>query len=43
MRLNMLMFTIVIERTSRKNVDHSIQRARTIGKKINDVKSKYHI
>ncbi|WP_272917354.1 MULTISPECIES: hypothetical protein [Halobacillus] len=43
MRLNMLMFTIIIERIHRKTVDQSIKRARAIEEKINDAKTKYDL
>lgn len=43
MRLNFIIFTIIIERSDVKKIDQSIQRKRLIEEKINETKNKYYI
>lgn len=43
MRINFIIFSIIIERANSRVIDQSIQRTRMIEDKINDMKNKYMI
>jgi hypothetical protein len=43
MRINFIIFTIIIERSDVKKIDQSIQRKRLIEEKMNEIKYKYYI
>lgn len=43
MRINFIIFTIIIERSDLRKIDQSIQRKRLIEEKMNEIKYKYYL